>query len=58
MDKKALYRIQQKIKNRDYVFSPHAYEEMVEDGFFEEDVTHGILSGKITSRQKDPQSGE
>jgi hypothetical protein len=36
----------------------HAEEEMDDDGFTIFDVEHSLLTGKITERQKDAQTGE
>ena len=58
MYKRALLRIQKKIKEGHYVIRTHAYREMRKDGFFEEDMVEGIVSGHIVSRQQDAQTRE
>ncbi|MGK5092818.1 DUF4258 domain-containing protein [Deltaproteobacteria bacterium TL4] len=57
MYSKTLSRIQEKIKNQHYRITQHAYEEMMNDGFKESDMIHGILSGRIVARQKGDQTG-
>jgi hypothetical protein len=50
--------MQAKIRQRQYVMTLHAHEEMSEDGLTIYDVECGILSGVIVERQKDRLSGE
>lgn len=53
-----LRKIREKIRQRDYVVTTHADEEMHEDGLTIWDVESAILSGEIIDRQKDQRSGE
>ena len=53
-----LKQVREKIRTRQYVMTLHAEEEMDNDGLTIFDVEHGLLTGEITERQKDPQSGE
>jgi uncharacterized protein DUF4258 len=53
-----LERMREKVRNRQYVMTLHAEEEMVEDGLTLSDVERTILVGKITERQRDLQTDE
>ncbi len=53
-----LRRIQQKINKEMYQLTQHAIKELNDDDFFVEDIERGILSGRITERQKDMVTGE
>jgi hypothetical protein len=48
-----LNRMREKIRNRQYIMTLHAEEEMNEDGLTIYDVERGILTGKVLERQKD-----
>ena len=45
--------IQEKVRQRQYVMTLHAEEEMNDDGLTIYDVECGILTGEILERQKD-----
>jgi hypothetical protein len=47
-----------KVRNRQYVMTLHAEEEMSDDELTIFDVERGILTGEIVERQKDAQTGE
>jgi len=47
-----LMQMRNKIRNRDYVMTYHAREEMVADNYSVYDVEQGILTGEIVERQK------
>jgi hypothetical protein len=53
-----LKRFRDKIRDRAYVMTVHAEEEMIEDGFTVYDVERGILTGHILERQRDSTSDE
>ncbi len=55
---RALKRMQEKIRTRQYVMTLHAEEEMTSDDLSIFDVERGILTGKIIERQKDRVTGE
>jgi hypothetical protein len=50
--------MREKIRNRQYVMTIHAEEEMDDDGFSIFDVESGVLAGEIRERQKDQNTGE
>jgi len=53
-----LRRMRELIRQRLYVMTLHAEEEMDADGFTVFDVEHTILTGDIVERQKDRTSAE
>ena len=53
-----LKRMRQKVRDRQYVMTLHAEEEMDDDGLTIFDVERGILTGEILERQKDRDTGE
>ena len=53
-----LRRFRNRIRNRDYVITIHAEEEMSADGYSIFDVEHGVLTGQILERQEDETTGE
>ena len=53
MYEEILNQLREKVRNRQYVMTLHAEEEMNDDGFSVFDVESGILTGKIRERQKD-----
>jgi hypothetical protein len=53
-----LRQMRERIRTRQYVMTLHAEEEMDDDGFTIFDVERVILSGHITERQADQQTGE
>ncbi len=53
-----LRRMGDKIRTRQYVMTLHAEEEMDADELTIFDVERGILTGEITERQKDRETGE
>lgn len=55
---RVLKEMKDKIRERKYVMSLHAEEEMNEDCFSIYDIEHSILTGKITERQKDRVTAE
>lgn len=55
---RALKQMQESVRTRKYVMTLHAEEEMNDDGLTIFDVERGILSGKISERQKDADTGE
>ncbi|MBF0236631.1 MAG: DUF4258 domain-containing protein [SAR324 cluster bacterium] len=58
MYSEVLKRIQQKIKRGMFQLTQHAIKELNDDDFFVEDIERGILSGRISERQKDLVTGE
>ena len=58
MFKNILSSLREKVRNRFYVMTLHAEEEMVNDNLTIFDVEHCILTGEITERQRDINSGE
>ena len=58
MFEQILIRMRDKIRNREYVMTLHAEEEMDEDGVTVYDIERGILTGSILERQKDRTTGE
>ena len=58
MYRRILRRMQTKVRQRQYVMTLHANEEMEEDGLTIFDVERGILTGEILEHQRDRQSGE
>lgn len=53
-----LNRMRDKIRNREYVMTLHAEEEMNDDELTIYDVEHAILNGRIMERQRDRVTGE
>lgn len=58
MYKRILRQMRDRIRERQYVMTLHAEEEMVDDGFTIFDVERAILTGEIIERQEDHHSGE
>lgn len=58
MHKRVLREMQEKIRQRQYVMTLHAEEEMADDGCTIFDVERAVLTGEIVERQQDHQSGE
>lgn len=50
--------MREKIRQREYVMTIHADEEMDDDDLTIFDVENAILTGKIIERQKDRETGE
>ncbi len=50
--------MREKVRNRQYVMTIHAEEEMDDDGLSILDVESGVLTGNIRERQKDQHAGE
>jgi hypothetical protein len=50
--------MREKIRARQYVMTVHAEEQMASDNLSIFDVEHVILTGEITERQKDRDTGE
>jgi hypothetical protein len=57
MYEKVLLRLREKIRQRDYVVTTHADEEMYEDGITIWDVEEAVLAGEIGERQGDRRLG-
>ena len=53
-----LTRMREKVRNRQYVMSLHAEEEMDDDNLSIFDVESGILNGNIRERQKEKDFAE
>lgn len=53
-----LRQIREKVRNRQYVMTIHAEDEMNDDGMSIFDVESIIFTGQIVERQKDTDSGE
>jgi len=53
-----LKRIQDRIRNLDYVITRHAHREMFEDGLTIVDVERAILTGNIHEKQRDKETGK
>lgn len=58
MFEKILKEMRDKIRQRKYVMSIHAEEEMNDDCLSIYDIERGILTGKIVERQKDKETAE
>ena len=55
---RVLRQLRENIRTRQYVMTVHAEEEMAGDNLSIFDVEHVILTGEITERQKDRDTGE
>jgi len=55
---RVLKRLREKIRQRDYVMTIHADEEMDADGLTIFDVEGAILTGRIAERQRDARTRE
>ena len=53
MFERILKEIRDKIRQRQYVMTLHAEDEMSDDGLSIFDVERGILTGAVMERQKD-----
>jgi len=53
MHERILKRMQENIRNRQYIMTLHAEEEMNDDNLSIFDLEHIVLTGKIIERQKD-----
>lgn len=53
-----LNRMQEKIRQQQYVMTLYAEEEMNDDSLTIYDIEHGILTGEILERQKDRVTAE
>lgn len=58
MYERILQQMREKIRNRQYVMTLHAEEEMDEDELSIFDVESVILTGEITERQRDSETTE
>ena len=58
MLQRVLKQMRDKVRNRQYVMTLHAEEEMSDDELTIFDVERGVLTGEIVERQKDAQTGE
>lgn len=58
MFERVLKHFRENIRDRGYVMTLHADEEMNDDGFTIHDVERGILTGKILARQRDNETAE
>ena len=53
-----LQRMREKVRALDYVMTIHAEEEMEDDAIAILDVEHVLLTGEISERQQDQETGE
>jgi hypothetical protein len=53
-----LAQMREKVRNRQYVMTIHAEEEMDDDNLSIFDIESVILTGNIRERQKDQETGE
>lgn len=53
-----LRRLRTEVRNRRYVVTVHADEEMDEDGLTIFDVESAVLTGRIVEQQRDRPTGE
>jgi hypothetical protein len=53
-----IVRMRWLVRNRRYVMTLHAEDEMCSDGLTVRDVEMAVLAGGIVRRQKDQQTGE
>jgi hypothetical protein len=58
MFERILKRFRERIKAGQFVVTLHAVEELEDEALSVLDVEHAILTGKITRRQKDADTGE
>ena len=58
MHERVLRTMREKIRQRDYVVTTHADEEMYEDGLTIWDVEASVLAGEIVERQSDRRSSD
>jgi hypothetical protein len=58
MYEKVLRRLREKVRQRDYVVTTHADEEMYEDGITIWDVEEAVLAGEVVGRQRDRRLGD
>ena len=58
MFKRVLLRIRGRIRNRQYIVTEHARQEMTNDLLTVFDIEHVILTGEILERQRDQQAVE
>ncbi len=58
MHERTLRQMKEKIRQRQYVMTIHAEEEMDDDDLSIFDVERAILTGSIVERQEDHQTGE
>lgn len=58
MHPRILAQMREKVRNRQYVMTIHAEEEMDDDNLSIFDIESVILTGNIRERQKDQETGE
>lgn len=58
MHERVLRTMREKIRQRDYVVTTHADEEMYEDGLTIWDVEAAVHAGEIVERQRDHRSSD
>ena len=58
MFQRNLKQIREKVRQRQYVMTLHAEEEMSDDNLSVFDVERSLLTGEIVERQKDAVTGE
>lgn len=58
MHPRILTQMREKVRNRQYVMTLHAEEEMDDDNLSIFDVESGVLTGEIRERQKDQETAE
>ncbi len=47
-----------RVRNREYLITSHAYEELLDDDLTVFDLEHAILDGEIIERQRDTDTNE
>lgn len=58
MTRRVLDRLKEKVRNREYIVTLHAEEEMSDDGLTISDLENIILAGRLEERQLDRVTGE
>lgn len=58
MFERILKRFRERMRAAQFVVTLHAVEELEDEGFSVMDVEQAILTGRITGRQKDADTGE
>ena len=51
-------QLRERVRDRQYVMTLHAEEEMEDDGLTVGDVDHALLTGQIIERQRDSETRE
>jgi len=58
MFERILKQLRERIRAGRFVVTLHAVEELEDEGLSVLDIEHAVLTGKITRRQKDANTGE